>query len=480
LLTDKAPHPDAAVAGHVDGAPGTHPITLLRERETEPFDEPPEGGSAPVAFADTVLRQGAKGLAVIVLQRLLNDHGAAVEVDGVYGARTFDAVKAFQGSKQLARDGIVGPDTWRALHPTSAQGVAGADARQFHGQHAPSAAGRKGAKAAPPPSGTAAHDQFPSWTDWTELRVLPPLLGRVFFRTLDAALDDQDRYELDQLCEAILYSSPHELEGDRPRIQIVGTADPRPVSPKKRAGGNQKLAEDRADAVVDYIQKQLSARSAQVWKRADAWKRRITLKHRLAFGFDKTIKDDPWAASYKAARSATLVRVGGQRINPKPPAGSRKEGLARCRAVLARNRDKPSPEVWKRLVHFCQDGTSEDFYLVSQDADVKKEVETGGYVPEWSKADLRAFMSKRPRFRSVILPIAGPMTADAAIFKTLVEFHDRLNAGYWWMMDEDAKWAGAFTNANMHRKQLIHWIDERAGHGVESYSLYNNWGVFRR
>ncbi|MEH2109642.1 peptidoglycan-binding domain-containing protein [Nostoc sp.] len=58
---------------------------------------------------------GSSGVAVRVLQRLLVSSGYAVRVDGIYGALTETAVKAFQNQQNLATDGVVGQRTWRAL-----------------------------------------------------------------------------------------------------------------------------------------------------------------------------------------------------------------------------------------------------------------------------------------------------------------------------------------------------------------------------
>lgn len=62
------------------------------------------------------LRFGNSGLAVRVLQRLLIANGYAIRVDGVYGAMTESAVKAFQSRRNLIADGVVGSRTW--LHLT--------------------------------------------------------------------------------------------------------------------------------------------------------------------------------------------------------------------------------------------------------------------------------------------------------------------------------------------------------------------------
>lgn len=61
------------------------------------------------------LRFGNSGSAVRVLQRLLVANGYRVPIDGVYGAFTESAVKAFQSRRNLQVDGIVGPRTWYSL-----------------------------------------------------------------------------------------------------------------------------------------------------------------------------------------------------------------------------------------------------------------------------------------------------------------------------------------------------------------------------
>ena len=62
-----------------------------------------------------VVRQGAKEHPIFTLQYLLRAHGHTVDVDGVFGAQTGAAVRAFQYAKGLDDDGIVGPLTWAAL-----------------------------------------------------------------------------------------------------------------------------------------------------------------------------------------------------------------------------------------------------------------------------------------------------------------------------------------------------------------------------
>ena len=56
------------------------------------------------------LRKGARGADVRRLQQILG-----VDVDGIFGDETREAVAARQAKHKLIADGVVGPQTWRAL-----------------------------------------------------------------------------------------------------------------------------------------------------------------------------------------------------------------------------------------------------------------------------------------------------------------------------------------------------------------------------
>ena len=63
-----------------------------------------------------VLRRGSKNSAVLFLQKLLLSYLYPItSLDGVFGAETERAVKAFQTENGLLNDGIVGKNTWQAL-----------------------------------------------------------------------------------------------------------------------------------------------------------------------------------------------------------------------------------------------------------------------------------------------------------------------------------------------------------------------------
>jgi peptidoglycan hydrolase-like protein with peptidoglycan-binding domain len=60
--------------------------------------------------AHPLLRYGSRGSAVARVQQRLR-----IAADGVFGAQTLAAVRAFQRAHRLTVDGVVGPNTWRAL-----------------------------------------------------------------------------------------------------------------------------------------------------------------------------------------------------------------------------------------------------------------------------------------------------------------------------------------------------------------------------
>jgi len=63
-----------------------------------------------------VLRHGSMGNYVLVLQDSLSSRGFSTNgIDGVFGNGTTNAVKAFQRSRGLPADGVVGCGTWTRL-----------------------------------------------------------------------------------------------------------------------------------------------------------------------------------------------------------------------------------------------------------------------------------------------------------------------------------------------------------------------------
>ncbi len=62
------------------------------------------------------IRRGSLSVYVLILQDGLNTLGFTTGgLDGIFGNRTFEAVKSYQTSRGLASDGIVGCNTWRSV-----------------------------------------------------------------------------------------------------------------------------------------------------------------------------------------------------------------------------------------------------------------------------------------------------------------------------------------------------------------------------
>ena len=80
---------------------------------------PPRYDTSPSSLAEIsawpVVRRGALAHPVRTLQQLLRARAHPIGVDGIFGAQTEAAVRAFQQQQALRVDGIVGPQTWAAL-----------------------------------------------------------------------------------------------------------------------------------------------------------------------------------------------------------------------------------------------------------------------------------------------------------------------------------------------------------------------------
>jgi hypothetical protein len=82
------------------------------------FAATPPPAAAPLRGGESrpTIRNGSRGEDVRYLQQRLNIlRKAGLTEDGVFGGRTDAAVKAFQKANGLTVDGVVGPNTWRAL-----------------------------------------------------------------------------------------------------------------------------------------------------------------------------------------------------------------------------------------------------------------------------------------------------------------------------------------------------------------------------
>ncbi|MFI5494373.1 peptidoglycan-binding protein [Actinoplanes sp. NPDC051859] len=76
-----------------------------------------DGDVGPLTWAKLVVqvKEGGSGNAVKAAQTQLKANGYSVDVDGKFGPDTAKETKAFQKKAGLDQDGIIGPNTWRAL-----------------------------------------------------------------------------------------------------------------------------------------------------------------------------------------------------------------------------------------------------------------------------------------------------------------------------------------------------------------------------
>ncbi|PFO01501.1 hypothetical protein COJ85_17475 [Bacillus sp. AFS076308] len=72
--------------------------------------------SVPVTTIGETLKKGSRGPAVVILQKKLTSLGYSTKgFDGIFGANTDSAVRNFQRAHHLQVDGVVGPNTRKAL-----------------------------------------------------------------------------------------------------------------------------------------------------------------------------------------------------------------------------------------------------------------------------------------------------------------------------------------------------------------------------
>jgi serine-type D-Ala-D-Ala carboxypeptidase (penicillin-binding protein 5/6) len=131
-------------AGLIDGPKGPIAVCVLTDQnEDKRWDERNEaellcgriaqvayrhfsGDAEPAAVAESgELKVGATGMLVEALQRTLNARmtpSPELGVDGDFGSLTEGAVVDFQKAKGIEANGIVGPETWKALGPLVEQG----------------------------------------------------------------------------------------------------------------------------------------------------------------------------------------------------------------------------------------------------------------------------------------------------------------------------------------------------------------------
>ncbi|MBL1104492.1 peptidoglycan-binding protein [Streptomyces sp. 5-8] len=75
-------------------------------------------GSHPtLSYAPSTYKAAVEHAQCLLLNYHRNAWQGGLSSDGYFGNLTLSAVKQFQSHCGLAKDGIIGPNTWKALHP---------------------------------------------------------------------------------------------------------------------------------------------------------------------------------------------------------------------------------------------------------------------------------------------------------------------------------------------------------------------------
>lgn len=108
---------DAIGGGARDAAANTATSTDAPESATDSELFEYDAEELEASLARPTLRRGSRGSSVIELQQRLITLGFTPgTVDGIFGSHTDSAVRAFQRSRRITVDGIVGPQTWSHLY----------------------------------------------------------------------------------------------------------------------------------------------------------------------------------------------------------------------------------------------------------------------------------------------------------------------------------------------------------------------------
>ncbi|MBD5395835.1 MAG: hypothetical protein HDR71_16590 [Lachnospiraceae bacterium] len=89
-------------------------MDIINKNNLTQYDSVVTGSSNTVR---ATIKYGSRGSDVTYLQQRLTAKGYSVgTIDGIFGIKTLEAVKAFQAENGLTVDGIVGPKTWAKLN----------------------------------------------------------------------------------------------------------------------------------------------------------------------------------------------------------------------------------------------------------------------------------------------------------------------------------------------------------------------------
>ena len=87
----------------------------LTQYDGEASPDPVDMGACPYEYPAITIKYTMQGSEVKWLQWMLNRHGYNLQIDGIFGPKTLEAVKDFQKKHDLVVDGLVGKKTKAAL-----------------------------------------------------------------------------------------------------------------------------------------------------------------------------------------------------------------------------------------------------------------------------------------------------------------------------------------------------------------------------
>ena len=119
----KKADPETCIKAIKDGGYATDPayvntiMQIINKNNLTQYDSVvTEKSSAIQQTARSTLKKGSRGADVTYLQQRLTAKGYGVgAIDGIFGQKTLDAVKAYQAEHGLVIDGVVGAKTWGLL-----------------------------------------------------------------------------------------------------------------------------------------------------------------------------------------------------------------------------------------------------------------------------------------------------------------------------------------------------------------------------
>lgn len=113
--------PKESIQAIIDGGYATGPsyvkaiMDLINGYNLTQYDYKSCSNVCPYPESSKTLRRGSRSIDVKYLQYMLTEKGYRLTIDGAFGPATEKAVISFQAANNLVQDGVVGPQTWKAL-----------------------------------------------------------------------------------------------------------------------------------------------------------------------------------------------------------------------------------------------------------------------------------------------------------------------------------------------------------------------------